>query len=267
MNRVGKRCSFWGHLVPDHSSRFFLWKGMLLKWPFQKTGKNLGGGGEFFPYEKHPMLMLLLDGHESGSWVPLGPPCKHDTRGAWTERCSWWVQKKTSPGILGVGTFRLFKAASGWKALGKKNTKFFFFPASGRVGWVICHSCHSNFCFVDSVECIGGFEPHVVCDFARYQMWIRWSMIFLVLLKIIQDPQSCSTISVGFHPLRRFLRFDPQTRNGISLQVQGVSRAKLFHESKEEVRESDIFWIGMGMGDRILLASLFLSTLKSNFDF
>ena len=53
----------------------------------------------------------------------------------------------------------------------------------------------------------------------------------------------------GFPPSqRRFLRFDPQTRNGISLQVQGVSRAKLFHESKEEVRESDFFGLGWGSG-------------------
>ena len=72
----------------------------------------------------------------------------------------------------------------------------------------------------------------------------------------------------GFPPSqRRFLRFAPQTRSGISLQVQGVSRAKLFHESKEEVRESDIFWVGMGMGDRIFLCLFFLLTLKSHFDF
>ena len=71
----------------------------------------------------------------------------------------------------------------------------------------------------------------------------------------------------GFPPSqRRFLRFAPQTRSGISLQVQGVSRAKLFHESKEEVRESDIFWGWDGdLGIEFFL--FFPLTLKSNFDF
>ena len=83
----------------------------------KKTAKL--GGGEFFLMKKQTRCLYVTFGWPwiwiEAWWVPLGPPWKHTTpvepelSDAVCES-----RKKKSPGILGVGTFRLFKAPSGY---------------------------------------------------------------------------------------------------------------------------------------------------------
>lgn len=95
--------------------------------------------------------------------------------------------------------------------------------------------------------------------------WFFWSFSkSSKILKVVQPFRWVSTLPT---PNGDFWDLTFKTRNGISLQVQGVSRAKLFHESKEEVRESDIFWVGMGMGNRSFFASFFSFDVEVTFWF
>ena len=68
----------------------------------KKNGKNLGGGG-IFSYEKtNPMLIcyfwMAMNLDRSLVGAARSSLETHDTSGAWTERCSLWVEKEKVAG-------------------------------------------------------------------------------------------------------------------------------------------------------------------------